>query len=374
MTVRAARMTPPGTGAVATIAVVGENAWSLIQSSFNARRKIPNASPLPGSIILGHFGEPPGDEVVLTVRPDSSIPWIEIHCHGGPQVVAWLLEQVAQLGATIVDWSDLEAPNCHDTICARAMKALPHALTARTARVLLDQYHGAFSNEANSIVALFEAHQPNAARLKLERLAALVGVGQHLTKPWRVAVCGPPNAGKSSLVNALAGYQRAVVTPTPGTTRDVVSTLLAFDGWPIEMLDTAGVRESADELESAGIRLGLAAAENADLMLWVTEPRQYEDPPPTLSRPLPVFNKCDLGQQSDRDGVAVSATTGAGIEELMATIVNWLIPVVPQSGDAVPFTTQLGDAILAAQQAWDAGEQSRVRDLLAGLVSTADSA
>src|SRR5207244_11945531 len=89
--------------------------------------------------------------------------------------------------------------------------------------------------------ALRRGDAMEAGRL-LDELARYAGVGRHLTAPWRVAVAGAPNVGKSSLVNALAGYQRSVVAPTPGTTRDVVTALLAIDGWPVELADTAGLR------------------------------------------------------------------------------------------------------------------------------------
>ena len=88
---------------------------------------------------------------------------------------------------------------------------------------------------------------------RVERLRELVPVAEHLDRPWRVVIAGAPNVGKSSLVNALAGFARSLVSPTAGTTRDVVTTRIALDGWPIELCDTAGQRESADAVESAGI-------------------------------------------------------------------------------------------------------------------------
>ena len=80
------------------------------------------------------------------------------------------------------------------------------------------------------------------------------------SNPWRVVVFGAPNVGKSSLINALAGYERAIVSPTPGTTRDVVTVTTAIDGWPVQLSDTAGFRETQDELESAGIELATNSA------------------------------------------------------------------------------------------------------------------
>src|SRR5262249_7726954 len=115
------------------------------------------------------------------------------------------------------------------------------APTLRTAAILLDQLNGAFATEVRRILALFETDPRNAA-FSLHRLAELGNtVGRHLVEPWKVVVAGPPNVGKSSLVNALAGYQRSVVSEVAGTTRDAVSVRTAFDGWPVELIDTAGL-------------------------------------------------------------------------------------------------------------------------------------
>src|SRR5206468_2220750 len=106
---------------------------------------------------------------------------------------------------------------------------------------------------------------------------------------------GAPNVGKSSLVNALAGYQRSIVAPTPGTTRDVVATTLAIDGWPVELSDTAGLHGEGEQLERAGMARARAAAAAADLCVWVLDGSAA---PvwlgPEITAPLTVINKIDL--------------------------------------------------------------------------------
>src|SRR5207237_636472 len=109
----------------------------------------------------------------------------------------------------------------------RALEPLSKAPTVRTASIQLDQYRGAFARAVEAALA-----DPAL----IPELARFAPVGRHLVAPWAVAVVGPPNVGKSSLVNALAGYQRAVVSDVPGTTRDVVRTLVALDGWPVELI------------------------------------------------------------------------------------------------------------------------------------------
>jgi tRNA modification GTPase len=97
-----------------------------------------------------------------------------------------------------------------------------------------------------------------AASDQIDRLLDRADVGQHLLRPWRVALAGRPNAGKSTLINALVGYTRAIVHHLPGTTRDVVTADAAFDGWPVELSDMAGLRSGGGTTETEGVRLGPA--------------------------------------------------------------------------------------------------------------------
>src|SRR5262249_45703972 len=162
----------------------------------------------------------------------------------------------------------------------------------------------------------------------------------------------------------------------------VVSTLLAFDGWPVELLDTAGIRTAGDEIEDIGIRLGLNAARDADLVLWVTEPERWEPAPTGLNSPLFVLNKSDLmlnrGVQDAAPAtrskfIEVSATNGDGLEILIAEMVKRLIPNPIVTGEAVPFNARIADVILTARQLWHAGDLLEARQTLATLLSPADS-
>jgi tRNA modification GTPase len=185
----------------------------------------------------------------------------------------------------------------------------------------------------------------------------------HLTTPWRVVLVGAPNVGKSSLINALAGYDRAIVSPVPGTTRDVVTVTTAIDGWPVQLADTAGMRATVDELESAGVELAQAALASADLAIFVhdaTTPSVDRQPSDSCGvvRVIPVRNKIDLlegessrADTSTQDELDVSALTGEGIDVLVAAIGQSLVPNPPASGVAVPFMRGQIESLVIARNA-----------------------
>src|SRR5205807_1170609 len=178
-----------------------------------------------------------------------------------------LLEEIQRLAIVIRPWTEfvrlVEPPTR-----AAALEKLAHARTERTAAILLDQANGALETALKAIREQLRQRDATSARQSLDELLKFAALGQRLVEPWRVVVAGAPNVGKSSLVNALAGYQRSVVAPVPGTTRDVVTTALAFDGWPVELADTAGLRDAADELEEAGVARARATLLAADLVVW----------------------------------------------------------------------------------------------------------
>jgi tRNA modification GTPase len=165
-------------------------------------------------------------------------------------------------------------------------------------------------------------------------------------------LAGRPNVGKSSLLNALAGHDRAIVHPTAGTTRDAVTHATAIEGWPVELCDTAGLRDSENAIEQAGIELARERLADADLIILVrdqTEPWAAEDQAILDQWPkaLVVHNKCDLAASRGARpaGLSVSALCGSGIEQLLQTISDRLVPDPPPPGAAVPFTREQIDAI-----------------------------
>lgn len=144
----------------------------------------------------------------------------------------------------------------------------------------------------------------------------------------RVVVAGPPNAGKSSLVNALAQSERAIVTPIAGTTRDVIEVPIAIGGIPFVLVDTAGLRESGDTVESIGIDRARYEAEGADLLLWLGS---AEDAP-SHPRRIEISPKADLGLAGS-SGLPVSAVTGEGLSKLIATLMERAGQMLPKADE-----------------------------------------
>jgi tRNA modification GTPase len=181
-----------------------------------------------------------------------------------------------------------------------------------------------------------------------------------------LAVIGPPNAGKSSLVNALARRDVAIVSPTPGTTRDVIEVRLDIAGYPVIVADTAGLREVTEEIEAEGVKRALARAASADIVLLVLD-GSARDPfggiaPETIEAAnIVAWNKSDLAWPEPRLGIAVSAQNGAGIEELLNSVAALVRAKLEQGRDSPPLTRArhrhaLVDAAIALQRATDSHE------------------
>jgi tRNA modification GTPase len=372
----AARLTPAGTGAIATIALRGPSAWPIARELFRPGRDrgqpLPE-DPEPGRIWPGRFGANAADDVILAVRHIEPFAWVEVHCHGGRQVVQLFLEALTQRGVRVCDAAEfhrLVLPA--DPLRESAEDCLLQAPTLRAAAILLGQRDGRFRVTLETILASLQ-QDAASAQSTLARLARFAPVGRHLVQPWQVTIAGAPNVGKSSLVNALAGYQRCIVSPTPGTTRDVVTTRIALDGWPVELADTAGLRDEPADLEGQGIARARVAAESANLCLWVldatAEPAWPEAPRPDA---LFVVNKIDLPPVWDLgragDAVHVSACTGVGIPALCEAIVPRLVRVAPGPDDAVPFTPRLCDAVEEAYTHFQAGRTDEGRRVLVRLL------
>jgi tRNA modification GTPase len=371
----AACLTPAGSGAIATIAVRGLDALLAVQKLFRTP-----ISDQEGRFHLGKFGEDTADEVVVAVKQIDPVPWVEIHCHGGREVVRMILETLERHGVQICSWQEMVRSATDQPLRAEAAILLAEARTVRTAAILLDQYHGAFDRKVGQIIQSLERDAACGGQM-LEELARYTHVGRHLTVPWRVVVAGAPNVGKSSLVNALAGFQRSIVSAIPGTTRDLVRTSIAIDGWPIDLIDSAGLREHAEGLEKEGMQLTAGEMANADLCLWVLDGAGNASPVP--SRPgsaanvLFVINKVDLPAgwdwSQEFEAVPVSALTSSGLANLCQVMANRLVPEAPTAGHGVPFTHSHCQQIEKARQCWHEGQIDNVVQILQMILSSSNS-
>ena len=347
-------LTPRGRAAVAVVLVVGPQAIGVVDECLSRPDGRRLGELATNRIFVGRWGSPSGEELLVCRRSEDAV---EIHCHGGGAAVRTIIDWLVERGCQPTRWQDWLRATASDPIRVAAQISLADAPTARTAAVLLDQYHGALTSAVRTTWDAAATGDWRAAIATLDAVLAQRGVGLHLTKPWRVVLAGRPNVGKSSLTNALVGFQRAIVCDLPGTTRDVVTAVTAIDGWPIQLADTAGLRDTHEEIESAGVARAAAAAAEADLVLLIDD--ALSDDKIELPSPAPVLrvlNKIDLPHASQAVlerpfAVCTSVVTGAGIAALVAAIGAALVPAPPASAAAVPFTAEQVERLEAARAA-----------------------
>ena len=255
------------------------------------------------------------------------------------------------------------------SIRAEAALALASAPTARAAGILLDQVEGAFDEELRRVLHA----DPGSALNRLDSLIDRAKVGLRLVDGWRVVLAGRPNVGKSRLLNALAGYDRAIVDPTPGTTRDVVTAVAAFDGWPVELADTAGLRSTVDPIEAEGVARARDRQRRADLVLVVldrSEPIDDHDRGILREHPegLVVANKSDLPglwDEASLGALLVSPERGDGIDRLVEAVAARLVPEAPPAGSGLPFRRLHLRRLMAIRACFRSGREDRGRRSLA---------
>ena len=309
-------LTPPGKAAIATLAVRGPKAWEITCELFQPRKGALPIEPIAGMYWYGKLGRDYADEVILAVKQTMPTVSLELHCHGGIEVVRMLQELYEERGVQVI--------GAEQFVGDPVLALLARAPTMRTAGILADQ------------AGAWLAVTPES----LHRLEELIPLGQHLVQPWKIVIAGAPNVGKSSLLNALAGFTRSIVSPTPGTTRDVVTVSLAIDGWPVEMIDTAGIRQAPSSLEQQGIDRARGAVRDADVRFWLLDGAETPIFPDERSGWHYLINKIDLPAAWDWSAVTgalcISAQTKKGLAELCELISRELVPTPPTPGEAVP--------------------------------------
>jgi tRNA modification GTPase len=382
----AALLTPQGRGAVAVIRILASepdeagSAASTVESAFVAINGKPLSQQPVGRLCYGNWMSEHSSEDVVVCRTGNDS--VEVSCHGGRAAVNRILDSLTAAGAAIVDWQT-QLEKISSPFERELADAVSQATTTRTVTFLLEQSSGTLSNALNQMLQLDSPQLTS----RLAELLAGSQFGQHLTQPWQVVIAGRPNVGKSTLINALLGYTRAIVFDQPGTTRDVVTGRTAFDGWPFQLADTAGIRNTNDELEQAGIERARRTVESADLvclLLDTSHPSTPEDHAlltefagAAKKSGLPalvIAHKADLPSQWTSplpdNAIQVSSTTGDGVEELISRIIQTLIPAVPASDAAIPISQRqiqwLTEACQAAELGNSAGAKISIECCLSG--------
>lgn len=347
-----ALLTPAGRGALAVVAAWGPEATAMVGRLFSPRGGKPLAERELAAICFGTW-QPTGEDVVV-FRQDSDR--VEVHCHGGTAASAAVLASLEERGAVRVSWRRWLALTSPTVSVKEALEALPLAGGPKAARILARQAAGGLDREQAGIQTLVAAGDLEAAGNRALRLLAAARVGLRLTTPWRVVLSGAVNAGKSSLVNALVGHRRSIVSPLPGTTRDAVSTRIVLEGWEVEIVDVAGVRgidHAVSAVERAGMARALAEQQAADLVLRVVPAEAaMKETDPVAANELVVLSKADLAPETiPPRAVATSAVTGFGIDRLAAAIIDRLVPEERRDpallAGGVPFTERQVAAVQA---------------------------
>lgn len=381
--------TPPGRGGIGVVRLSGGEAVPIAAAflKFAAGRQLE-----PGRAIFGELVEPESgeriDQVVATyfARPNSytTDDVVEISCHGSPVVLRHVVELALERGARLAEPGEFTMRaflnSRIDLTQAEAVRDLIESQTLFQAKVAAQQLDGALSHRVQPIkdrlvqlIAMLEAgidfaeddvavmpgeeiaKRIEEIRAPLVRLDASFAYGKVVHEGLTLAIVGRPNVGKSSLFNRLVERERAIVTSTPGTTRDLISETVAIGGIPVQLVDTAGIRHALDEAESIGINKAMEALADADLVLVIldaSEPMESVDrellEQVENRRAIVVHNKSDIanvaaepatnvnvalaeerrptGQlisaQAEIPVVRTSALTGEGIEDLREEILR----------------------------------------------------
>jgi tRNA modification GTPase len=366
--------TPDGRGAVATIRAGGDLRLlaGVVDQLFHAANGRSLAGLPIGALCFGGWGRETSENVVVC-RTDEEV--VEIHSHGGAAAVQRILTDLMQRGCETVDWSE-QCQSATSILVREHAAALSRATTVRAAAWIATQA-GQFERAISNLADLLVRGEWTALQQAADQILRWAKFGLHLTRPWTVVLAGRPNVGKSSLINALLGFERSIVFDQPGTTRDVLTAETVLDGWPIRLQDTAGLRGSDDELESAGISRARSALADADCPVILIDVSQLPQPDDlsllsAWSNAILVGHKSDLpdvwGFQLPPRAIRVSSLRGTGLRELSSEIIQQLVPELPSEESVIPLTERQVDLLSRAQEASRGGDPSDLAETLRALI------
>lgn len=408
----AAIATAPGTGAVALIRVSGGSALDVAGRVFSGR---PRDSWIPRQQHFGRILDSAGqilDEVLLCafLGPNSFTgeDVVEITCHGGVHVTHRILETLLEAGAEAAapgEFSERAFLNGRlDLTQAEAIMDVISARTDLALRAAGQQLGGLLGREVEeirqdlvSILAHVEAYidfpeediEPESFEVilesirqieqRLKRLLSTARQGQMLREGIRTVLCGPPNAGKSSLLNRLLGYQRAIVSDQAGTTRDTIEALIDLKGIPLMLVDTAGLREVGEEIEQQGVARSREQIAGAELVIFVVDANQSADDVEMVEVPagatsVMVLNKSDLPQHDDWkkvEGISVSTREEASVDAFREALYALITEdtELRTSGDMIAINVRHQRCLQVAQSALDEARQALLDKLSPEFVS-----
>lgn len=397
----AAIATAPGVGAVSLIRVSGPDAVSICAKALRCKGGLESA-PERYAVLSKVISDDDQiiDEVLATVfknpRSFTGEDVVELACHGGVLVTRRVLERLLDCGAVSADPGEFSRRAFEngkmDLTQAEAIMDLISAQTDLAMRAAHEQMQGKLGDQSEAlrekligVVAHVEAFidfpdediDPDTGAAMLKRIdEVLAGIdamlstaeqGRILREGVRTVICGEPNVGKSSLLNGLLGYERAIVSDVEGTTRDTVEEVVNIQGIPLRLIDTAGVRESSDAIEQQGIIRSEKQIELADLIIEVVDGSKPSKRLLTAEQidgrnHVLVINKNDLGIDpvwQEVDGVKISCSDAAGLEKLGSVIAEeLLLSESAWGGHAVAINARHQDCLKRGKKALIAARES----------------
>lgn len=385
----AAISTPVGAGAIGIVRISGDDALRIASRVFRTSKLKDLSEAVPNMMYYGTATAGGISDRCLGVyfkapKTYTGEDIFELHCHGGVRIVQEILKGCLEAGARAADKGEFtkraflngklalsDAEGVISMINAESEAQLKASYRSMTGALSKSIY--AFEDKLLDAIATMEAAldypeemEEESRRVasdtvlalcsELEKLIATAKTGSYVKQGIDVAIVGVANVGKSSTLNALTGKDRAIVTEIAGTTRDSLEERIEVDGLLLNLIDTAGIRETDDKVEKLGVDRSREIAKNSDVVIFITEAgRELDGEEKKILASLEganvlfVFNKDDKEHgKDDRKGVFISAKTGAGIEELKRAIVDRVIDgKVDFSGNIVTDTRHL-DALKRA--------------------------
>ncbi|MCH5187218.1 MAG: tRNA uridine-5-carboxymethylaminomethyl(34) synthesis GTPase MnmE [Oscillospiraceae bacterium] len=380
--------TPYGRGGIAVIRVSGDNSIEYTAKIFKSKKSLSESES--HTVIFGKAIDKNGviDECLVTVfrapRSFTGENVCEISCHGGTVVVNRILDALVEAGCALAEPGEFtKRAFMNGKLSLTQAEAVKDIIDARTDGALwaaVNRLEGGISvpireirGELLRLLAAIQVSsdfpeedveafsggdistQLNGMLNTLNKLKNTSRRGEALRNGINCVICGVPNTGKSSLLNALCGRERAIVNTVAGTTRDVVEVWIDVEGIPVCLSDTAGIRESGDSIEQIGVRMSRARLKEADICVFLTEagrPLTAEEENILAEIPCNVIkaaNKCDLAEDGREDYIKISARDNIGVDKIRAAIVAEL--GLMDSGGAVIANRRQREAVTRAADA-----------------------